>query len=125
MTPEEERLLQKAAAALTAHYVDPGVRDRLLAGGVDTGRAFALLDMAAAHVGGPAAGQDPEQWLDAVTAVATDGPGITRSVVVFEALASVTGLPADQWATTFALAASPERTPPPSPLGPAANPFLV
>lgn len=121
MTPADERLLQKAAAALTAHYVDPGVRDRLLADQVDAGRAFALLDMAAAHVGGPTAGQDPERWLRGVT---SDAPGIARSVVVFGALADVTGLPADQWAATFALAASPERPPAASPLGQAADPFL-
>ena len=104
MTPSDERLLQKAAAALTAHYVDPSVRDRLLADEVDAGRAFALLDMAAASVAGPTAGQDPERWLAALT---RDEPGITRSVVVFDALAGVTGLPADQWAANFALAASP------------------
>lgn len=116
MTPADERLLQKAAAALTAHYIDTSVRDRLLADQVDAGRAFALLDMAAAHVGGPAAGQDPERWLAGVT---SDEPGIARSVVVFDALADVTGLPADQWAATFALAASPDSAPGRGPLGPA------
>jgi len=108
MTPAEERLLQQAAAALTAHYYDTDVRDRLLADGVDVERAFALLDHAAALVGRPAARQDPERWL---AGVSSDLPGLARSVVVFQALADVTGLPPERWASTFALAASPVSPP--------------
>lgn len=112
MTPADERLLQKAAAALIAHYFDKGVRDRLLADGgqspEDVSRAFALLDQAAAQVAAPTVKQDPDRWL---AAVAPDEPGIERSVKVFAALAEDTGVPAEQWASTFALAASPESQP--------------
>lgn len=110
MTPADERRLQQAAAALTAHYYDKDVRDRLLADGVGVEESFALLDAAAASIGGPASSQDPEQWLAGVT---TDQPGLERSVVVFRALADVTGVPPEQWASTFALAASPEAAPSP------------
>lgn len=112
MTPADERLLQKAAAALTAHYYDTDVRDRLLAEGDQTAddqaRAFTLLDQAAAAVAAPAVKQDPARWL---TAVAPGEPGIERSVKVFAALAEDTGVPAKQWASTFALAASPPAQP--------------
>ena len=117
MTPAEERLLQQAAAALTAHYYDKGVRDQLLRdGGAEADRAFALLDQAAAHVAGPANRQDPQQWLAAVPGE----PGLERSLRVFAALAEVTGISAEQWASTFALAASPEQPPAPQQ---AASPF--
>lgn len=111
MTPDDERLLQKAAAALTAHYYDPAVRDRLLAAGGsadDVERAFTLLDYAAAQVAAPNVKQEPGRWL---AAVAPGEPGIERSVKVFAALAEDTGVPAEQWAKTFALAASPETQP--------------
>lgn len=111
MTPADERLLQKAAAALFAHYYDTAVRDRLLAAGgaaADVERAFTLLDYAAAQVAAPAVKQDPDRWL---AAVAPGEAGIERSVKVFAALAEDTGVPAEQWAQTFALAASPEAQP--------------
>jgi hypothetical protein len=108
MTPEEERRLQLAAATLTAHYYDPATRDKLLSRMQQPARVFSLLDQAAAHVGGPAAGQDPQEWLSGLSDAE---PGLDRSVVVFSALAGVTGIPAAKWAATFAMAASPDEPP--------------
>ena len=115
MTPADERLIQMSAAALIAHYYDQhDVRDRLLADDRGTAaghieRAFVLLDELAAHVAAPKVKQEPERWL---AAVAPGAPGIERTVKVFAALAEDTGVPAEHWAKTFALAASPEAQPP-------------